>query len=71
MLIDLKTHLAKHVIITVMNSRYQIAEKLLERSIGFVPALKIISRVEIYDRNNDHGWGDGVLIYDVMNKDKE
>lgn len=71
MLIDLKMHLAKHVIITVMNSRSQIAEKMLERSIGFVPTLKIVSRVGIYDRNNDHGWGDGVLIYDIMNKDKD
>jgi len=69
LLLDLKDHLAKNVILSVVNSRNLIAEKLLERSVGFVPSLKIISRVEIYDRNNEHEWGNGVCVYDIVNKD--
>jgi hypothetical protein len=69
MLLDLKNHLAKNIILSVVNSRALIAEKLLERSVGFVPSLKIVSRVEIYDRNDEHGWGNGVLVYDIVNKD--
>lgn len=69
LLLDLKDNLAKTVILTVMNSRNLMAERLLERSVGFVPSLKIMSRVEICDRNNEHEWGDGVLIYDIVNKD--
>jgi hypothetical protein len=69
LLLDLKDHLAKNVILSVVNSRMMIAEKLLERSVGFVPSLKIVSRVEIYDRNDEHGWQNGVLVYDIVNKD--
>jgi hypothetical protein len=69
MLLDLKDHLSKNIILSVVNSRNLIAERLLERSVGFVPSLKIVSRVEIYDRNNEHEWGNGVLIYDILNKD--
>jgi len=71
MLLDLKDHLAKNIILSVVNSRALIAEKLLERSVGFVPSLKIVSRVEIFDRNDEHGWNDGVLIYDILNKDRQ
>jgi hypothetical protein len=71
LLLDLKDHLSKNVILSVVNSRMMIAEKLLERSVGFVPSLKIVSRVEIFDRNNEHEWGDGVLIYDIVNKDRQ
>lgn len=67
-LIDLKDHLAKNIILSVVNSRALIAEKILERSIGFVPSLKIVSRVEIFDRNDEHGWHHGVLVYDIVNK---
>jgi hypothetical protein len=68
LLLDLKNVIAKNVILSVVNSRALIAEKLLERSVGFVPSLKIVSRVEIYDRNDEHGWQNGVLIYDIFNK---
>jgi hypothetical protein len=68
LLLDLKDHLSKNIILSVVNSRMMIAEKLLERSVGFVPSLKIVSRVEIYDRNDEHGWGNGVLLYDIVNK---
>lgn len=71
LLLDLKDHLAKNIILSVVNSRSLIAEKLLERSVGFVPSLKIVSRVEIYDRNDEHGWGNGVLLYDIVNKNLE
>ena len=71
MLLDLQDHLAKNIILSVVNSRNLIAERLLERSVGFVPSLKIVSRVEIYDRNNEHEWGNGVLIYDILNKDRQ
>ena len=69
LLLDLKDHLAKNLILSVVNTRALVAEKLLERSAGFVPSLKIVSRVEIYDRNDNHGWGNGVLVYDIVNKD--
>ena len=69
LLLDLKDHLAKNLILSVVNSRALVAEKTIERSVGFVPSLKIVSRVEIFDRNDEHGWNDGVLIYDVVNKD--
>jgi len=65
---DLKDYLAKNVILAVINSRIMIAEKLLDRSVGFVPDLKVFSKVEIYDRNDEHGWGDGILVYDIVNK---
>ena len=71
LLIDLKDHLAKNIILSVVNSRNLIAERLLERSIGFVPSLKIVSRVEIFDRNDNHGWQNGVLVYDIFNKNIE
>lgn len=69
LLLDLKAHLSKNIILSVVNSRNLIAERLLERSVGFVPSLKIVSRVEIYDRNDEHGWENGVLLYDIVNKD--
>ena len=69
LLLDLKDHLAKNLILSVVNTRALVAEKTIERSVGFVPNLKVVSRVEILDRNDEHGWGNGVLVYDIVNKD--
>jgi len=66
MLPDLKNTIDKNIILAVVNSRMMIAEKLLERSIGFVPDIKISSKVEIYDRNNSKEWDNGILIYDLI-----
>ena len=65
---DLKEYLAVNVILAVINSRVMITEKLIDRSVGFVPNLRVFSKVEIYDRNDERGWGNGILLYDLVNK---
>jgi len=66
-LYDIKDHLAQNVILAVMNSRMMIAEKLLGRSVSLVPGFRLFSKVEIYDRNNERGWDDGIILYDIVN----
>jgi len=65
-LYDIKDHLAQDVILAVVNSRMLKAEKLLERSVALVPGLRLFSKVEIYDRNNERGWDDGIVLYDIV-----
>ena len=65
-LYDIKDHLAQNVILAVVNSRMLKAEKLLERSVALVPGLRLFSKVEIYDRNNERGWDNGIVLYDIV-----
>jgi hypothetical protein len=52
-------------IMAVMQTRYYDSQRIIDRSISMIDELKIVSRLEICDRDNHNGWGNGVILYDI------
>jgi hypothetical protein len=67
---SLDDKLATTSIMAVMQTRYYDSQRMIDRSISMIDNLKIVSRLEICDRNNANGWGDGVLIFDIHKSPK-
>jgi hypothetical protein len=62
---NLNDKLAKTTIMAIMQTRYYDSQRIIDRSIAMIDGLKIVSRLEICDRDNANGWGDGVILYDL------
>lgn len=60
--------LAKHTIMCVLKTRHYDNQRIIERTISKSDDISILSRLEIVDKDNSHGWNDGVCIYDIVKK---
>jgi hypothetical protein len=68
MLRSLNDKLATTSILVVMQTRYYDSQRIIDRSISMIDDLKIVSRLEICDRDNANGWNEGIVLYDIHKK---
>jgi hypothetical protein len=66
MLKALHDKLTKVSILCILKTRYYDSQKMIDRSISTIDGIRTVSKLEICDRNNSNGWGDGVVIYDLL-----
>lgn len=64
----LQNHLSKKTLLVVLGSRFYSSNEIIARSLVYNDHVKIVSKLEINDRNNDIGWGDGMTIFDLTIK---
>lgn len=61
--------IAKHTIMCVLKTRHYDNQRVIERALARAENISISSRLEIYDKDNSHGWNEGLIIYDIVKKD--
>ncbi|AGE56375.1 hypothetical protein PBCVNEJV1_641R [Paramecium bursaria Chlorella virus NE-JV-1] len=66
MLKMLSDKLVKAPVLCILQTRFYDSQKIIDRSISIIDDLKVVSKLEIRDRNNANGFGDGLVIYDLL-----
>ena len=64
----LNQHLAKKTLLVILGSRFYSNNEIISRSLTYNDNVKVVSKLEVRDRDNSDGWGDGVTIFDLTIK---